>query len=403
MSSGGGEQTVGYRYYIGMHLALCAGPVDAVLEVRAGERTAWSGSQTTSGAVTIDKPEMFGGEAREGGLVGTLDVMMGESTQVANAYLTAQQGGTQPAYRGVLGLVWRGGMFSANNPYIKPWAIKARRILQGWQGGSAWYSAKATITLPGGEQAANPAHIVYECLTNVEWGMGYSTGQIDAASFTAAADTFHTEGLGLCLAWTRQTSIETFVQLVMDHAGAVCGQDRTSGLFVLRQIRGGYSVPALPLFDPSNVLALDSYQRASTVEATNELSVTFTDVTTGRTGSVTVQNLAQINAQGGPVSSSRQYPGLPTAELATRAALRDLRSVSSPIARVRMRVNREGYSLLPGDVIRLTWPKLGITDLVLRVLTVGLGTLTDGAITVEAAEDVFGMPATTYAAQQPTG
>ena len=403
MSSGGKDQTVGYRYYLGLHLALCAGPVDAILQVRAGDRAAWTGTQTGSGSLSINAPELFGGEAREGGLVGTLDVMMGEAAQTANAYLTAQQGTPQPAYRGILGLVWRGGMIAANNPYVKPWKVKARRILQGWQGGTAWYSAKASITLANGDQAANPAHIVYECLTNAEWGMGYSTGQIDAASFTAAADTFHGEGLGLCLAWTRQTSIEAFVQLVMDHAGAVCGQDRTTGLFVLRPIRGGYSVPALPLFDPSNVLALDSYQRAATFEATNELSVTFTDLATGKTGAVTVQNLAQINAQGGPVSASRAYPGLPTAELAQRIALRDLRSLSTPIARVKMRVNREAYAVLPGDMIRMTWTKLGIVDLALRVLTVDLGTLTDSAITIEAAEDVFGLPSTTYTAQQPSG
>lgn len=34
-------QTVGYRYALGAHLALCHGPVDAIREIRVDDRTAW--------------------------------------------------------------------------------------------------------------------------------------------------------------------------------------------------------------------------------------------------------------------------------------------------------------------------------------------------------------------------
>lgn len=396
--------TVGYRYYMGLHMGLCMGPVDALREIRVGDRVAWSGNQTASGAITIDAPNLFGGEEREGGIAGAVDVMMGEATQGANAYLAGKQGGTQPGYRGILGLVFRGGLIAANNPYIKKWSAKATRVLAGWQnGGAAWYSTKAAISLPGGDVAMNPAHIVYECLTNYEWGLGYAPSQIDDANFRAAADVFHAEGLGLCLQWNRQSTIDAFVQSVVDHVGAVVGQDPRTGLFKLLPIRGGYDVGTLPVFGPSNIIAVDSFQRAATVEAVNEISASFVDVTTGKAGNVTVQNLANITSQGGVVAQPKAYPGLPTAELATRAALRDLRALSTPIARVRFRCNRTGYALLPGAVVRFNWPKLGVVDMVLRVLSVNFGGLTDGEITVEAAEDVFGMPATTYAAQQPSG
>ena len=35
-------QTVGYRYALGVHLALCHGPVDAIREILVDRRTAWS-------------------------------------------------------------------------------------------------------------------------------------------------------------------------------------------------------------------------------------------------------------------------------------------------------------------------------------------------------------------------
>lgn len=400
---GSKEQTVGFRYFMGLHFGICAGPVDALIEIRAGDRTAWQGNQTTSGGIVINSPELFGGDEKEGGLQGSADVMMGEASQAPNAYLTAQQGDPQPAYRGILGLVFRQGLVAANNPYVKPWAFKVRRILKGWQGDAVWYSAKASIDLPNGAKGMNPAHIVYECLTNQEWGLGYGGIQINDARFRAAADKFHAEGMGLCLIWTKQEQLERFIQAVVDHAGAVLTQDPTTGQFILDAIRADYDPETLPILDPSNIIELESYQRAASPEATNELTVRFVDVVTGKTGSVTVQNVANVTSQGGIVSQTKSYPGLPTADLALRTATRDLNVLSSTLSRVRLRANRAAYNLIPGSLFRLNWPKLGLSGLVMRVGRVNRGTLTNGQISIEAVEDVFGLPAATYAAQQPPG
>lgn len=402
---------------MGLHMALCRGPVDAVLQINAGDRTAWSGNVTASATVAINSPELFGGDDREGGIVGDLDVMMGEDAQAANAYLTTVQGSPQPAYRGLLGVVFHknqpavmlsgiatGGQLASNNPYIKPWAFRLRRILKGWQSDSVWYSAKAAITLPSGAgQAMNPAHIVYECLTNTEWGMGYGTSLIDDSNFRSAADAFHGEGLGLCIQWTQQQPIEQFIRQIMDHCGAVLAQDRRTGLFKLKPLRSDYVVGSLPLYDETNIITLDSYQRPAIPDAVNEITVSYDDTTTGKRGSVTVQNLANITSQGGIVNQPRSYPGIPTAALALRAAMRDLAAVSTPLAKVRFKGNRKAYALLPGDVIKLSWAKLGITNLVLRVLRIDTGTLVNGEIEVEASEDVYGFPAASYAAQPPSG
>ena len=74
--SGGGSSTyvVGHRYYAGLHLALCHGPVDAVTRIIVGERTAWSGSITSSQTIYINAPQLFGGDSREGGVQGYVEV-----------------------------------------------------------------------------------------------------------------------------------------------------------------------------------------------------------------------------------------------------------------------------------------------------------------------------------------
>jgi len=167
------KQTVGYWYYMGLHMGICHGPVDSVLEIRAGDRTAWTGNVTQSGQITIRAENLFGGKEKEGGIYGRCDIMMGEADQGANAYVSAKQSGPQPAYRGFLGLVYHGsgsyanlkgngslistlflsvltglsGKIAANNPYIKPWAVKVKRILKGWDADSAWYPEKAAVSV----------------------------------------------------------------------------------------------------------------------------------------------------------------------------------------------------------------------------------------------------------------
>lgn len=421
------KQTTGYTYYMGLHMGLCLGPIDALLEIRAGDRTAWSGQRytvsttifgvttavqvggsspvTANETIYISAPNLFGGKKREGGLQGYLDVMMGASTQGTNAYLASKQTGPQPAYRGIVSLVYRGGMIAANNPYIKPWAFLCRRVLQGWGGGTVWYSAKAEIDVGGGLIGMNPAHIIVECLTNREWGMGYPIGQIDSASFIAAADTFHTEAFGLCMQWARQERIGNFIQLVCDHVGAAVGEDPRTGLWKIKPIRDDYDIDDLQVFSPEagNIVELQSFERTAPDEVVSELTVTFSDIARAKDGSVTGHNLSFIASQGQPIAETRSYPGLPTLKLATQVMRRDLRSLGAGTARVKFTATRAAYGLLPGDVIAFSWPPLGIALMAIRIARVNYGTLDKGLITIEAAEDVFGLPDSTFVAPPAIG
>ncbi len=692
--------TVGYRYYMGLHLGICHGPVDAVTAITVDKRLAWSGSITDNGSSFINQPQLFGGDDREGGVAGFFDVLMGGPAQARNDYLEAKLGADIPAYRGILSLVFRQGLISANNPYVKPWAVRVRRILQGWGADGCWYPEKAQIgfvesaeqvrtwtprangfesnmirdvayangvfvavgdggkiqrsfdgatwvdaivSIPNGhlvhavaagvgvfiaaadggyiyrsidngaswQQIAapapaaaysvhyangvfiigvqnayiwrsedggatwtqihtgilngaqcesihfadgkwvlgwalgmmcvstdngvtwnyptsepfgatdvvldigyanglwvasaafgkiatsvdaltwtqrtsgletteplhisalaygdgiwiasnandmvtsvdgitwspwagssdnypivsliyaagkfvgvgssgtiissakqvtpatypgmNPAHIIYQCLTNAEWGMGYPRSAIHDANFRAAADTFYAEAFGLSMIWNQQESIEGFVQIVLDHVGAMMALDEATGQFLLIPIRADYNVNALPVYGVDEIGTLDSYQRAAWGETINEITVVYTDAETNKDVPVTVQDLANIRAQGAVVNATKKYPGLRSFTLAARVALRDLLSRSTPLAKVRFRANRKLYDLRPGAVFKLDWPSLGIDDVVFRVLSVNRGTIADNMIEVQAAEDVFGLPTASYVAQQPPG
>lgn len=146
---GKSKPTIGYWYKPLLHLGFCQGPVDAVLELRGGDKPAWQGLQAESGVISIDAKELWGGEKAEGGIQGDFDVMMGEPDQMPSAYLAANLGPDQSAFRGKVTGVFKGGLYGAFNPYPKPLAMKTRRILKGWDNDVCWYPEKAAIVVPG--------------------------------------------------------------------------------------------------------------------------------------------------------------------------------------------------------------------------------------------------------------
>jgi hypothetical protein len=139
-------QTIGYWYRPLMHFGLCQGPIDAFLEFRGGDHTAWKGEQTQTGEIYVDAGNLWGGEKAEGGIEGYVDVLFGEQTQQPSAYLAANLGTRQPAYRGKATVLFKGGRYGAMNPYPKPASFKVRRILRGWDG-DPWYPERAAIPM----------------------------------------------------------------------------------------------------------------------------------------------------------------------------------------------------------------------------------------------------------------
>lgn len=138
--------TIGYKYFLGVHFVLCLGPVDYIRRIRVDKRTAWDGL-ANSGQIVINKPTLFGSEKREGGISGTIDVLIGSDDQTANDYLAAKTSAPTPAYRGVTGLVLR-QFYIGNSVSLRPFDMDIQRIFEcdpEYEGGLQWYSGKAAI------------------------------------------------------------------------------------------------------------------------------------------------------------------------------------------------------------------------------------------------------------------
>lgn len=398
-SGGSGSTVIGHKYFMGVHAILCHGEVDEVSEFIIGERSAWQGSVTENTALVVNRPSLFGGNEGEGGVVGVIDLMFGGMTQPVNDYLSRKITGAVPAYRGLVSAVFRGAsrgfQWSAMNPYFKsPW-FRVRRALKGWSRGEAWFPEKAIV----GTVDMNPAHIIYESYTDQEWGMGYSPEDLDDANFRQVATTLHNEGFGLSLLWIEQDSIGNFIDLILKHIDGVRRYDIRTGKLQIKLLRDDYDLDTIPELNESNILEVSSFQRTAWADTVNEVIVKYTDRSQNAT-TVTVQNLASIDAQGAVVSKTNTYVGIRDINLARRVGMRDLANVSSPLAKVTLICNRTAWDWMEGDVFKFTWPKLGISGAPFRVIKIDKGTLSKGQITIDAIEDFFKMPTDAYLASQ---
>lgn len=363
------------------------------------------------GQLFINKTDLFGGESREGGISGRLDFMPGNGAQLPNDYLVSKLGALVPAFRGVASVVLR-QMYLSMNPYLKTWAFRAQRIHLRDDGQPQWQDALAQIDVtvydedgnPVTVAAMNPAHIIRECLTNRLWGMGYSEGDIDDVSFLAAAQTFFDEKMGMCLLWDTQKSIEDFLKIVQQHIDAALYVDRRTGLFTIKPIRGDYDESGLLVLNPSNVDKIEDFKRPTFGELCTSVTVNYWGYLDNKTASITVQDIALEQEQGeGGNNTTVTYEGFCDPATASRAAQRDLRSLSTPLIACTIYATKVARNLRVGSVFKLTWPDYQIADVVMRVTGIAYGNGKTRRVQIKCAQDVFGYPDDAFIVSPPTG
>ena len=404
-SRGGSSKTRVSDYYLATHVGVCHGPVEAVLEIKVGEKVAWSGSSSPADGSAVDghnvkisNEGLFGGNKKEGGVAGTMTVLHGAATQLIPSKIAQFIGLARdkaPGYRGILSLFFhsadgrQGFKWASNNPYLKPLWVKVRSKP------GTWYPQKAMI---GGD--ANPMHIIRECLVNTDWGMGAATKFLDDAQMRQVADTLYSEGFGLSLMWAQQASIESFIAEILRHVNGTMCINPSTGKFHFKLIREDYIQATLTAFN-RNQGTIRSSQRKGWDETVNEINVSWTNPESEESEVVTVHDPANITIQGAIVADSRDMYGIRNIDLATRVAMREIQAASKPLMQVDVDFDRSAFGLLPGDAIKLVdWKELNFSEIVMRVVTIDYGTPDSMVIRASLVEDVFGQPAV-YTAQNP--
>lgn len=239
---------------------------------------------------------------------------------------------------------------------------------------------------------ADPAAVIYDLLTS-PWGkLGLPTSKVDLPSFQAASLTLFNEQHGYSRSIEQPDDASNLIDDVLRQIDGVMYEEPTTGKLVLKLIRNDYDVNVLDSVTPDNARPAEGswYSVSGWSETMNQVRVTWTNRASGYSQAVAIgQNGANVTDQGKLRTTEIAFVGCNDSGLADRIASRELAVVSKPIVKASVVCNRSFYLKRPGDVVKLTWPQLNISGMVMRVARVDLGQLHKGEIHLDLIRDVF--------------
>jgi hypothetical protein len=492
------SQTIGHKYYLGMWLGCCHGPVDDILGLGFGthpnDKAVAFNTKTLLGGdhyrVNVNQPNLYGGDKSEGGISGDFDFYLGHAVQAPNDYMTNKLGllgiGGGVAYiptitgagngtlsnvqvtvntvletitilftgsthftvsgsvSGALGSGTTGNTFACSvvsfkvNVGSNPWVAGDRiqfntappatsgapayprlchMVLRQMYLGTSNYIknlspiikrtfAADVLGLGAGADIngdANPANILYECLTNTIWGRGKPPALINVASFTAAGARLVTDGMGMSVHLDTPAQLDTFMSDILSHIDGAIYTDPQTGLWTLKLARFDYDPTTLPVFDQTVIIGTPEFNRPSWEELSNQIYLTYLDRASGYIERNVMANESAGYATTGIIQEAAlKMTGFSNATIAQFVAMRELKQHSYPLAQIRLKANRTAWTMRIGSVFKYTFPAHGVSNLVVRVTSINYGALEKGEIEIQAVEDIYNLGFAAYAPPNPS-
>ncbi len=389
------DVTQSIRYFIGIDLLLCYGPVDRVTRLEVSDKEAFTGSVspslTDNGFLQfISNVKLFGGTAKGGGIQGNFRIYGGTEQQVRDPYLQGQLGVNIPAYVSIAHIVAE-QVFVGESPSIGPYVWRCSRFPDNLGLTGNGHIVRGTAGTPTGieDGDANPAEVLYEIMTNKTFGLEFEPAQLNFTSFQDAGNTLATENNGWSQVIDNKIQAIDLIKEVLRQIDAVLFED-SAGTFTLRLVRDDYVLASQPLFDESNIIEVERFTRSAWSQTQNDIAIAFFNREENYIETTALaQDTANVRIQGAVLRADETFPGVKHPDTANEIAARELRTLSFPTANVQLVCNREAAGLIPGDVIRFSWKDLGLVDFPLRILDVAQGTLQDGAVTLTTVQDIF--------------
>ena len=383
----------GYEYRIGIQFLLCQGPIDALYRVWIGDKQVKPNTALVDGATfTIDRPNLFGGnDLGNGGVEATVQLFAGSSTQAVSSYLAPFQQETTtldtPAYKDACFLCPAAtNFYVGNSTSIKPWSFEPERVPNGL--------SLATPTINSGD--ANPMNVIYEVMTDDEWGMSISTSDINTTNFAAAAAILLTEGNGFSFVLDRVEDIGDMVKRLERQIDGVVYFNPTTALWEVTLVRDDFTIGSVTALTASNC-RVTRFNRGTWEGTKNQVRIQINERDDSyKSTSGFAQDMANVQIVGSNRSSSISHPGIKDKTLANKIAWRELRVLARPLATFTVECDRTFYATLPGDVLSFTDEDLNFTLLPVRVKDIDFGELLDGQITINLVEDVFQTPVASF-------
>jgi len=411
--SGGTNVYINHYKYGALHI-LTQGVSDGILQIRVDKDIVWP-KEGNRKALNADGAsscylklyELYGGlheyngqiTEQGGGLWGRVRFRYGETTQLQNAYLVSNCGASISADRGLTSTVLE-KVIIGGTTQMRPWKYLVKRTNVLTTGEAQWYPSKAAIRT----YEINPIHWLREIYTDTEWGLGTPTSLVNDTNLEAAADVLYNEGFGLCIKWEGGQSLEAHVKDVLRYINAVIYEDHLTGMLEMKLIRDDYVIGDLEVFDETDIVNIESFSRGLMHKIPDVTYLKYWDMYNNIPVTTANHDMALINAQGERlIPNEVAYTGVVNDVLAGQLAARDQHQLGVFAAQIKLKCKRTMAHLNPGDVFKMVYTSRGIISIVVRVLACHYGTLTDGAVSFDCVEDIFGMKDSLYAAPPVSG
>jgi len=406
------KDTAANFYYASFHIGvvIC---LDGVKQIWIGGTCAWP----------TQNPDYFAGDGIEmavicapflwgdwayggpGGIDGTVDILYGKSYQLLNYYLENKSGSNQPFYKNFVSMVFRGptlhyntmdiygGMYIGTAPVIKQIEILGKRTEQFNDRTEMWYKSKVNI---GPYNDMNPAHIVYEMITSNIIGRG-TDKELIGESFAIAADKFYEEDLGLSCIW--DWAPDEIGSMIEQIERIVDGKIYFS--LETEKYEFGLNRPVDPEgleeFDESDFW-IESAGYISPCSIPNKVMVLWEHRIYEGKRMAYDDDIALVHRQSGIINVEEYDYSFFVCDgnLANKIASRNQYAFSSMPKRFTLRCLRTMSHLHETSVFKISYPSLNITSMLVRLVSIDRGSLTDDECIIECIEDVFGQAYTIY-------
>lgn len=376
--SNGGET---YTYRLSWAVCLGWGPIDRIIEVRAGQCPIWRGPLDYDAA---DFPNGYADLTVGNGLV---RFYWGTTTQAPDPILAGILGDV-PSWAGMCWMLFY-QYDVGTSPTVPQITVRLRRVPQ-----SPLANTDKVILTDSGDGSnceiyeANPVHVIADLMTNTRYGAGVPVATLDATSWNAAAATIATEQLGISTYLKDQDTLQSVVENILSHIDA--GVVVRSGVLYLKLQRRDYD-PATVTVIPSAAIANFNIESSLPGALPTQVLVNYTDWRKNfASANFPMFNIgATIDAD----SARRERIDLPlftVRDIAAIAAQSKMQQLMTPHDAVTFTLDRaNGIALEWGDVVKLNYtPCLADVTRLWRVISLERSATSARYVEVKAIEEL---------------
>lgn len=376
MGGTGGTTLTGYEYFGGLAQVICMGEITRVTRVANGDTVIWEGDVDQSSRDSDGKTALST-------TLGTGYIYWGRDDQVANSELEAAlvdfgTGPTTvpiPAWRHWALFVMPECAFGTQ-PAPPTLIFDFERRLD-----------LLPLTAHEIDGDAVLPEVIYDLLTNEIYSVGIDAGRIDTDQFVAAAETIIEEGIGVSPQLDDVTTVRDFIATLLHYIDAFLVYQ--AGKIGIKLIRKESTAGAIAI-DESALTDEPQIAGATMADTWNFTRLVFTDRENNWDSQAVEPYDDHANAaiQGENVPHDVELPFVTQRSVAKILARRRGIAGGIPQTSMTLRLLPSFRTLKPGDLISLSYAKLGISNRIMRVMSRELGGSGNREVVIEAVTEL---------------